>query len=209
MHSDMTGIILSGGKSTRMGENKSLLDLGGEMVIERVVKLMQEVFPRVILSTNTPDEYSFLGMEMVEDQYKHAGPLAGIHSGMINSDTERNFILSCDMPMMTKEVIDFMVEFDTEKSIVIAHADGFNQQLAGVYSKSCLAIIEEILADSSMKENRSENQKKRGCPVFELVKKMDGKIINAEDIIPNYRPGTFFNMNKPREYEEIKNILLS
>ena len=135
MYKDITGIILSGGKSTRMGSNKSFLKVGHKTIIERVRDLLQVIFKDVILITNDPDEYKFLNLPMFEDVYKYKGPLAGIHSGLLHSSTEINFIISCDIPLITQEMIKYLVDYKTEKIITIAKADGFIQQLAGKYSK--------------------------------------------------------------------------
>ena len=91
MYTDITGIILAGGKSTRMGANKSFLKIGEQTVIERITYLMKSVFTNVIIISNTPDEYIFLNLPIYEDVYKGKGPLAGIHSGLKNSDTQKNF----------------------------------------------------------------------------------------------------------------------
>jgi molybdenum cofactor guanylyltransferase len=207
MYNDITGIILSGGKSSRMGENKSLLKIGGKTTIERIVELMSSLFPKVILSTNTPKEYKFLGIEMVQDINKDAGPLAGIHAGLKRSDTRKNFIISCDMLMMNEETIRFLIEFNTDKLITIAKADGFYQQLAGVYHKECLRNIQDILERKKDSENRSSDQKKRHCKVFALVESMDAEIIDIQKEMPDYKEGTYFNMNKPDEFEYIKHRL--
>ncbi len=209
MHTDMTGIILSGGKSLRMGRNKSLLKIGDSTAIERIVALMRDLFPRLILSTNSPAEYEFLGLRMVEDTHLKAGPIAGIHAGLTASTTDKNFVISCDMQLMNRDTIDFLASYRTEKRITIAKADGYYQQLAGVYHKDAIPVIDALLADNDVKESRAGDQKKRGCKVLELVRQMDAKVLDAESEIPNYRAGTFYNMNKPHEYEEILNILAS
>ncbi|MFA7327488.1 MAG: molybdenum cofactor guanylyltransferase [Candidatus Kapaibacterium sp.] len=203
----MTVIILSGGKSTRMGQNKSLLKIGNRTAIERIVDLVRPIFPYIILSTNTPSEYEFLGLEMVPDIYSNAGPIAGIHAGLKASTTDKNFIISCDMQLMNAKTIKFLVEFETESSITIAKADGFYQQLAGVYHKSVIAKIENIIVEYSQDEIRDGEQVKRGCKVFSLIKEENAMIIDAEKDIPNYEAGTFFNMNKPSEFEEISRLL--
>ncbi|NUM63062.1 MAG: molybdenum cofactor guanylyltransferase, partial [Ignavibacteriaceae bacterium] len=138
MYKDITGIILAGGKSKRMGLNKSFLKVGEVTMIERTTELMKSLFDRVILITNTPDEYKFLGIEMFEDIYKNVGPLAGIHSGLAHSITDKNFIISCDIPFVNKGVIEFIINYKTNKSITITKADGFVQQLCGLYSKQDL-----------------------------------------------------------------------
>ena len=105
MYNDITGIILSGGKSTRMGENKSLMKINGKTIIEHVNDLIQSLFSNVILISNNPDEYEFLGIKIYKDIFPGMGPLAGIHSGLKNSSTQKNFIISCDIPLMTPEMI--------------------------------------------------------------------------------------------------------
>lgn len=230
MYNDITGIILSGGKSTRMGTNKSLLKLGDQTVIERIIDLMKPLFGRVILSTNSFDEYRFLGLEMFEDIYNGSGPLGGIHSGLVHSQTEKNFIISCDIPLMSAGIIKFLIEYSTDKPITIAKADGFTQQLCGVYSKSLLPEIEKIIEENITIDERNQSQqaslpvgkvettdqdihlkieqKKRGCKVLQLVTAVDSEIIDIEKEYRYYVPGTFLNMNNPEEYEQLKNYFL-
>ncbi|MEW6702640.1 MAG: molybdenum cofactor guanylyltransferase [Bacteroidota bacterium] len=220
MYNDVTGIILSGGKSTRMGTNKSLLKLGDKTVIERIVDLMNPLFGRVILSTNNFDEYGFLDLEMFEDIYNGFGPIGGIHSGLLHSQTEKNFIISCDIPLISAGIIKFLVNYPTNKPITIAKADGFIQQLCGIYSKNVLPEIEKIIKENiTMDERNRESslfttnrhnsleleQKKRGCKVLQLVAAVESEIIDIEKEYSSYVPGTFLNMNNPEEYEQLKN----
>ena len=145
MYNDVTGIILSCGKGSRMGGNKSLLKIGEMTIIERVRDLMQSLFKEVILITNDSADYKFLNIPLFEDLFKHKGPLAGIHSGLTHSSTEQNFIISCDLPFITKEMIKYIVDYKTKKLITIAKADGYIQQLAGKYSKECAYEAEQFL----------------------------------------------------------------
>lgn len=200
MYTNITGIILSGGKSSRMGTNKSLLMAGGKTIIERVKGLMTSLFPGVILVTNEPQQYDFLGLKIYEDIYKGLGPLAGIHSGLLNSPTEKNFVISCDLPFMTREMVRYLIDFPTEKPITIAKADGFLQQLAGVYHKSLIKSIEDILQTQSEESEREVVQKKRGCRVLSLINSVGVEIINTE-ALPFYKPDTYFNMNKQSDYD--------
>jgi len=169
MYKDITSIILSGGKSSRMGRNKSFLKIGDKTIIERVRDFLQGIFQDVILITNDPEEYKFLGLPMFEDVYRHKGPLAGIHSGLKHSKTNLNFIISYDLPLMTKEMINYLIEYKTNKLITVAKADGFIQQLAGKYSKECLSPSEKILKEVVNNENRDAVQKKRKCNVLRLI----------------------------------------
>ncbi len=205
MYSDITGIILAGGKSIRMGENKSLLKLKGKTVIEGVVDLMNSLFNRVIIITNTPDEYSFIDLPMYKDIFEYKGPLAGIHSGLTHSHTERNFIISCDIPLMKARMISYIADFQTDKPITVCRADGFVQQLAGIYSKSILNVIENSLKGKN-DELRASDQSKRKCKVHSLLDIVGAEIINAEEL-PFYDEYLFFNMNRKEDYQKIIELL--
>lgn len=206
MHTDITGVILAGGRSKRMGTNKALLKINEISIIESIRNMLQSIFEKVILITNTPEDYSFLSIEIFEDIYKWKGPLAGIHSALMHSKTEEIFVISCDIPLMTNEMIEYLVNFKTDKPITIAKADGFTQQLCGIYKKDVLAHSEKLL----MEEQNSENPitKKCGCKVLQLVKDCNAEIIDAE-LLPFYIKNTYLNMNKVDDYEMLKSILLN
>jgi molybdopterin-guanine dinucleotide biosynthesis protein A len=208
MYNNITGFILAGGKSLRMGTNKSLLMIGGLTVIEREVNLMKDLFQEVILITNQSEDFSFLNLPMQEDIHKNTGPLAGIHSALVHTKTDKNFIISCDMPLMTEGVMKYLIEYPTDKLITIAKADNFVQQLCGVYSQSLISFIENIIEkNDTERDERNPDQRKRGCSVLELVKKVPAEIIDIEKEYKDYHPGTFYNMNRPEEYNYIKNML--
>jgi molybdopterin-guanine dinucleotide biosynthesis protein A len=191
-----------------MGTNKSLLPLGGIKVIERVVKLIGNLFQEVILITNQPEEYSFLNLKMYKDLYKDIGPLAGIHSALVHTSTNKNFIISCDIPLMTSEVIKYIVDYPTTKPITITKADNFVQQLCGVYDKSLIPAIDNIIRkETDVTDERNSDQKKRGCRVLDLVNNTESAIIDIEKEYKDYHPGTFYNMNRPEEYKFIESIL--
>lgn len=200
MYNDITGIILSGGKSKRMGENKSLLKIGDRTVIEYVNDLMKSLFSKVILITNNPIEYEFLDIEMYDDIFFQMGPLAGIHSGLIHSKTVKNFITSCDIPLMTAQMIEYLVEYNTNKPITIAKADGFIQQLCGLYNKSCLQQAEKILFDQKKFEVEEKGTKNKKCNVLNLIDVVGAEIIDAESLAI-YKKDIFFNMNKRSDFE--------
>jgi molybdopterin-guanine dinucleotide biosynthesis protein A len=118
----------------------------------------------------------------------------------MHSSTESNFIISCDIPFMTQEMIKYLVDYNTAKIITIAKADGFIQQLAGKYSKECLDDVEEILKEQLEFERKDEIQKKRRCNVLKLIDRVGAEIINAE-MLPFYNEDLYLNMNKSEDYE--------
>ncbi len=198
MYSDITGVILAGGKSSRMGTNKSFLKIGNKFIIEIITELMSSIFQKNILSTNTPDEYKFLNLLMVEDIFKYSGPLAGIHSALLKSSTEKNFIISCDLPLMNREMIDYIVNFKTDCKIVIPRAAGYLQPLIGIYHKSLLLEIENILKETSQECPKSSHKS-----LHKLIERINSEVIDPTSL-PFYSDELFFNMNNEADFNEIK-----
>ncbi len=198
MYSNITGVLLSGGKSSRMGTNKSFLRIGNETIIERTAKLMASLFPTALLSSNAPEEYAFLNLPILRDEYKNTGPLAGIHAGLKYSCTEKIFVLSCDMPLMNTEVMSFIIEYPTQKNIAVAKADGFVQQLCGVYNKSVLPSIETMLT--------SYDGKKK-CKVLQLIEMEQAEIIDIESEFPGALNNCFYNMNTMEDFYFVSSTL--
>jgi molybdenum cofactor guanylyltransferase len=197
VYKDITGIILSGGKSLRMGINKSLLRIGNKFAIEIIVDLMKLIFENNFLSTNTFEEYEFLKLPMVEDVFKQAGPLGGIHSALLNSKTEKNFIISCDVPLMNREMIKYTINIQTDSKIVISRAAGYLQPLVGIYHRSLLPEIEKILRITS-----EENTKHSHKSLHKLIESVGTEIIDPTPL-PFYSDELFFNLNNKKDYEFI------
>ncbi len=202
MYRDVTGIILAGGRSTRMGESKALLKIGNLAAIERVRNFMQSLFKNVILITNLPEEFSFLNLDTYEDVYKNMGPLAGIHSGLLNSTAEKNFILSCDLLLMKNDILDYIINYETRKPITVYRAEGFVQTMAAVYQKRCIDFAEKILSENQM----SEHPMNKKHNLLTLIDKAGAEIISIENHA-GYNKNVFFNMNNKSDYEEILKIL--
>ena len=91
----ITGVILAGGKSSRYGRNKALVDLDGIPLSHRVVRVMTTIFKELLLITNTPHEYAFLQLPMHEDKIKGLGPLGGIYTGLEVIPDEAGFFVAC------------------------------------------------------------------------------------------------------------------
>lgn len=197
MYNDITGIILAGGKSSRMGMNKSFLDMGGMTIIERISSLLQSVFTKNIIITNLPHEYASLGLPTYEDIYKDNGPLAGIHSGLVHSATEKNFVLSCDVPLMTKNMIEYIIEFPTSRPVVFCNAAGYHQPLVGLYKRIIVEILEKFMSIRSDSADTSFHQ---------FLKMVNAEIISPDDKLFENRK-IFFNVNSPEDYKAFRKML--
>ncbi|SMB99096.1 molybdenum cofactor guanylyltransferase [Thermanaeromonas toyohensis ToBE] len=142
---EAAGIVLAGGRSTRMGTNKALLSLGQETMIGRVVGLLKLLFPEIILVTNEPELYQDLQVKLVQDIFPAQGPLSGIHAGLLVSPYWYNFVVACDMPFLNLELITFMVKEAQGFDGAVPRLRGSYQPLHAVYSRSCLLPIESCL----------------------------------------------------------------
>ena len=198
MKKDITGIILCGGKSSRMLTNKALLKLKDKTVIEIVLSEMNKVFSEVILSANEFNDFSFLNIPIVEDSFVYRGPLAGIYSALKESKTKKNFITTCDLPLINHKMIEHISKIESDKEIVIPVINGSPQKLFGLYNKSLIQKIEEIFS-------LSEIDKSIKGSIYELHEISSVELIEIEQL-PFYYKKMFTNMNAPEDYISIKNI---
>jgi molybdopterin-guanine dinucleotide biosynthesis protein A len=143
--------ILAGGKSRRFGENKALFKIGGQAVIETVIAAIPPGRP-IFIVANSPAEYAHLGLPALSDQYPNAGPLAGIHAGLLHSPDEWNFFLACDFPSLRADVIDEVLAafFNNYKGgertqVILPETGEGLQPLCALWSKSTLPWVEAAL----------------------------------------------------------------
>lgn len=104
MNEPIGGIILAGGQSKRMGTNKALLrtEPDGPTMIEKALAALREITLEVLLVTNQPHEYEWLGLPMVGDNYKVGASLAGLEAGLTASKYQYNVVVACDMPYINR-----------------------------------------------------------------------------------------------------------
>ena len=142
---DISGVILAGGKSRRYGRNKALVKIDGIPLIERVVMVMQSVFQDLILITNTPDEYAYLKVPMHEDMIKGLGPLGGILTGLTTIPSDAGFVVACDMPFLNRELICYMIEKREGFDVVVPRVSEKMETLHAIYSRTCLPAIRRLV----------------------------------------------------------------
>jgi len=148
----VTGVIQAGGRSTRMGGRpKALLELGGRRIIERVIDAVAPSVNDLLIVTNTPELYAFLGLPMVADVYPDRGSLGGIYSGLKAAPGDAAFTVACDMPFLHPDVVRLVVERAESGDVVIPRVGGQLETLHAAYAKSCLPHIEERLVAGRLK----------------------------------------------------------
>lgn len=150
----MTGIVLAGGKATRMGGlcDKAFLKIEDEPIINRQISALKKLFKEIIVVTNSADNYRDVkGISAVSDVLLGRGPLGGIYSGLLASRSFYNFVIACDMPFVNESLIRYMLENKDGYDIVISRIDDKFHPLFGFYSKNCITHIEEMLRRGDLK----------------------------------------------------------
>jgi Molybdopterin-guanine dinucleotide biosynthesis protein A len=142
----MTGVILAGGSSRRMGSNKALLKLDGMTMIEKVYQIVSSLFDDVVLVTNHPEEYSFIPCRKIPDIYQEYGSIAGLHAALTTTTTNRIFLAGCDMPLLNRELIRLLAQTSPEADAVVPlNSAGLLEPLHAVYAKSSLSAVSEMM----------------------------------------------------------------
>lgn len=147
----ITGVILAGGKSTRMGRNKSLLDVGGISLIEKTYQIMASLFPDVVLITNTPEEYDFLNCRCQPDIYLGIGSIAGLHAALSTCDTDRIFVVPCDMPFLCPSLIKLLCKKGKIYDAVVPISQKGIEPLHALYHRRCLQQMEQAISEGDKK----------------------------------------------------------
>ena len=123
----VTGVILAGGKSRRMGQNKALLPLGEESLIEHVIRRMRRVTDDLLLITHTPAEYADLGLPMHRDIIPGTGALGGIYTGLTYASDDAVLCVGCDSPFLQPKLLSYLISVLGEYDAVMPYTYGRNE----------------------------------------------------------------------------------
>lgn len=191
----VSGIILCGGKNSRMGKNKALLELGGKPVIMHLVETLKTLCSEIILSTNN-NELDFLPYPKVVDHYKDIGPIAGFHSALGSSQTQDNLIVSCDTPFVSAKLLSYLLLRKKNYNLVLPSVARHLQPMIGYFKKEMVHTIEQQIKAGNRKP----------INIFENCKLLKIEISKA---LPFYNEYLFFNMNTEKDYQEARRIYQS
>ena len=180
-----TGIILAGGKSSRMGEDKGLVLLNGKPMIQYVIEALKEVVSDIIIISNNAS-YNKFRVPVYADLIKDKGPVGGIYTGLYHSTTELNFCISCDVPMISSDFILWLLKRSGNASITLPMYKDKIHQMIGVYSKQVLS-------------NFKESTEKEHLKLSQVNKDMACEIIDIEKEYANFDELIFSNINTKNE----------
>ena len=190
MIADCTALILAGGDSRRMGQDKAALDLGGRTLLEHVTAAMQQAFFKVIVSVRQPRDG--VALPQVCDKVAASGPLAGLAAGLAQADTSWVFAVACDMPFVSVAVVQRLAQHRDGYDAVVPLVGGHPQPMAAFYAKSALDAMRASLA--------SDDKSVRG-----MLKRLNVDFVSEAELRecdPQLR--SFFDLDTPQDYQAAK-----
>jgi len=188
-------IVLCGGQSVRMGADKATLRIGGETMLERMVRIVSEVLDPVVVAARGGQEVPDLagGVLLARDAFEHAGPLAGIAAGLdaLQGRCDAVFVVACDHPLLKPAFIRRLIEQLGTASAAVPEKDGRRYPLTAVYRAEVRSVIDDLL---------TAGHRRMGM----LLQACDARIIPADrfaDIDPDL--DSLRNVNDPEEFKVI------
>ena len=187
----VTGILLAGGMSRRMGSDKGQLRLGGRMLYTYALSTLEKLCSEILISSSTElpgtDAYTSVG-----DSWKHCGPLGGIHSCLTQSRTELNLVLAYDMPLVNAGLLNYLLDQSSDADLVVPVPEGGKPEpLCAVYSRRLLPLIEEQLQAGDL-------------ALHHLFPRTNTLSVAIGPGMPFYQEDLFLNVNNPVDLNEIK-----
>lgn len=187
--SDVAAFVLAGGKSTRMGRDKAFLNLGGETLLARALKLAGTV-TRDVWIVGDVKKFAAFG-RVIEDVYPERGPLGGIHAALRSSAAELNLMLAVDLPFVDARFLHYLIGQAQESGalVTVARAGGGWQPLCAVYRRAFLEVVEPALRDGKNK-------------IDSLFAGIETRVVDEAELIRGgFSPEMFRNLNSPGDWE--------
>jgi molybdenum cofactor guanylyltransferase len=193
MHHDITGVVLAGGLSSRIGSDKALMEFRGVPLVTYAVSILQQVCGKVVISSNRRD-YLFTGCEIWPDETDIQAPMIGIFSCLKRVLDEWIMVLSCDMPLVDPRVFNLLIsQANDHKCDVVApvHDGNSVEPLCGLYNRRVIPLFKRsIEAEQYSLQQFIRNSKHR--------------LVRVDQFLDFYRPNMFFNINSPEDFGLLK-----
>jgi molybdenum cofactor guanylyltransferase len=147
---EITVIILAGGKSSRMKEEKGLVYFNGKKLVEHVIESVKKITNKIIIITAN-SAYEQFGYPCIEDEMKDKGPLGGIFTGLVHSSTQKNLVVGCDMPFLSERILSELINKCSDEDVLLTEHLGLAEPLCSIYDRSCITHIRPLLEQNQLK----------------------------------------------------------
>ena len=180
----LTGIILAGGMSSRMGQDKGLMQFRGKQMVQYSIELLSQFTSQILISSNN-HLYNQFNFPVIADTYKNCGPIGGLHASLSATTTKWNIILSCDAPFVDPMLFLSMQKMIVDQdAIVPKHEKGF-EPLFGIYNRRIFPFLEEKIKMQDFKLQK-------------ILKERNICYFDATDLL-KLKSNLFSNINSPED----------
>lgn len=192
--SGITGAILAGGKSSRMGSDKAFVKLDNHPIIKYIIQEIKPETGELLLVTNNQPAYRHLGLPLVSDIYANRGPLSGIHSALVHARFDRVLVLACDMPFLSRKLVRYLIGQSQDYDVTVPLLKGYPQPLLAVYARTCLESVEVSL-------------QKPNPRIIDFYSRVRVKYVKENEFSMFVDPRrVFFNVNTPDDLALARNM---
>jgi len=195
------GIVLAGGKSTRMGTSKASLPFGDETMLQRVVRILGGLVHPIVVVAAAGQDLPPLPADVIitRDEREGRGPLEGLRAGLkaLPPEAERAYVTSCDVPLLVPSFVSEMLALAEGHDAAVMEIDGFTHPLSAVYSRATLSHVEDLLAHERLR------------PVF-LYERVDTRRVRPVELKSDPELRSLRNLNTPDDYQAaLKEVLMT
>jgi molybdenum cofactor guanylyltransferase len=193
MIEDCTALILAGGESQRMGQDKACLLFSGMTLLEKIASVLQPLFANIIVSTK--DSRPTCGLPQILDHPAHKGPLAGLLAGLEHASTSWVFAVGCDMPFIVPGLIEYLAGLREGCDAIVPVVSNHPQPMAAFYSRRSLDTLHDLMSDGASHSMR------------EFLDRISVRYVNEEEL-KEYDPmlTTFFDLDTPQDIALAQNM---
>jgi molybdenum cofactor guanylyltransferase len=191
---DLTVAILAGGKSARMGADKTMLQLFGRPLVAHVAARLEGLGRETIVIANRPQQYRWLKLPVYPDVLPGKGPLAGVHAALTHAKSEHALVVAADMPFLNRDLLSYLASLAAGADVVVPRTSTGLETLHAVYSRTCLDAI----------RRRLDAGQRRVISFYEDVQVRYVEAAEVARFDPEHR--SFFNINTPDDLEAARRI---
>ena len=190
-----SGIVLAGGVSARLGQDKALVEVAGQPLVERVVDVLRTLVDDIVLVTPSPERLAWLGLPAVDDIYPGIGTLGGLHAGLSAIQNPYGLVVGCDMPLLNRDLLSYLISQTGDAEVIMPRVGRFYEPLHALYARSILPILEQRIRAGQ----RRIRQACAGLRTRYIL----------EDEIARHDPDhwSFFNVNTPEDLARARAVL--
>lgn len=180
---DVTGVILAGGRSRRMGRDKATLEIGGKPLIEGIIELFGRLFPKTLIAGDRPD-LARPNLPAYADTYPGSA-LGGLHTGLVHAETPYIFVAACDMPFVDEGVIRALLERRGGYDVILPGTPEGLEPLIACYGQDCLPVIRRQLQTGNFR-------------ILDIYPELRMRVVGPGELPDNWR-SALTNINTPTD----------